>query len=192
MLQTALVVRLNKLDNPSWLKYSAFVGSSAKMGHLPFIRIVATSLPENASPQPVYVTVCRPGVGVIQFLKSNRRSTDLPADDPACTKPTYHRLSTRRGRHHNLIWKRATDLPADDPACKPKIPTATCIRPVRANPGERAPDLALTRLPLPPTAQLLVNTPFGQKNNARGAVVPQQGCRQHRHRTQQRRSRHQR
>ena len=165
-------------DSTSWTiphgsKYSAFVGSSAKMGAFAIIKdcgnLVTRKIPV---PQPVYVTVCRPGVGVITILESNRRSTDLPADDPAC-KPTRITVC-RPGVGVITILsteKRATDLPADDPACKPKIPTATCVALSEPTRIERTRFSFDASAATTNGATISKYTFVVKKNNAQGAVV---------------------
>ena len=165
-------------DSTSWTiphgsKYSAFVGSSAKMGAFAIIKdcgnLVTRKIPV---PQPVYVTVCRPGVGVITILESNRRSTDLAADDPAC-KPT-HITVCRPGVGVITILsteKRSTDLAADDPACKPKVPTATCIALSEPTRIERTRFSFDASAATANGATISKYTFVVKKNSAKGAVV---------------------
>lgn len=123
-----------KYDSTSWTipngsTYPAFRGYSAKMGEFAIMKgcgnVVTRKLPVV---EIKYVTVCRPGTGVITIKESDKLSTDLAADNIACQpkditvcRPGTGVITIKESE------KLATDLPADSDFCKPKPePIATC------------------------------------------------------------------
>ena len=123
-----------RYDSTSWTiphgsTYPAFRGYSAKIGEFAIMQgcgnIVTRKLPV---PEIKYVTVCRPGTGVITIKETDRLSTDLAADDGACQPKNI--TVCRPGTGVITIKeteKLPTDLPADSAICQPKPePIAVC------------------------------------------------------------------
>lgn len=80
-------------DSTSWTTvhgstYNAFVGTSAKIGRFAIVMGCGNIVTRTVPTPPKPITVCRPGVGIINIMSNEKKSTDLPADDPACQPKT--------------------------------------------------------------------------------------------------------
>ncbi len=164
-----------RLDTTEWTKvhgstYVAFVGQSAKMGKFAIILNCGNLVTTKNPPAPVKVTVCRPGVGVITILESEKKTTDLPADSDKC-KPKI--TVCRPGVGVIDIYqseKKTTDLPADSQECKPKVPSALCHA-LTITPIERTKFKFAASSKLENGATISKYTFVVRKSNASGEIV---------------------
>ncbi len=76
-------------DTTSWTTahgsmYSAFVGTSAKMGTFAIMMGCGNAITRSIPPAPKKIAVCRPGVGIITINETEKAAGDLPTDSDAC------------------------------------------------------------------------------------------------------------